>query len=327
MSSQPPKKGSAKVKDSEKTKKSDHNELLLKEIMAMGGTEQDLELLKGIDSDSDSEIEGDDAHPKPQNKASKQTKSSQPDVALEVSLFSDRFMPEFKNELSDFMNSLFGSSKMNQQKMQLAAEEDEEDGKAGEGQSDEEGNGRSEDGWETEEEDNDSGDDSMDDLPQELKNIHAQLENRKRKAESGPSSTVSTSSKESKKLKTDQPMTGTTPTKQLKSDKKKGALADIQKQVSAILGSEKAPKKDTKAAAPPKASESATPSATKAKGSLNPTPASSSKKKKPAMAWKLGDGWNKGFEDEDDDVSITNKSKGSIQKNTMKHTKAKSGRK
>ncbi|KAI8363480.1 hypothetical protein B0O80DRAFT_14378 [Mortierella sp. GBAus27b] len=95
MSSQPPKKGSAKVskvKDSEKTKKSDHNELLLKEIMAMGGTEQDLELLKGIDSDSDSEIEGDDAHPKPQNKASKQTKSSQPDVALEVSLFSDRFM-------------------------------------------------------------------------------------------------------------------------------------------------------------------------------------------------------------------------------------------
>ncbi|KAK3813063.1 MAG: hypothetical protein J3Q66DRAFT_347298 [Benniella sp.] len=90
MSPQPQKTNPPKAKRAvgadKAKKKSDQNELLLKEIMAMGGSEQDLELLKDIDSDS--EIEGDNDQTKTQqsknSKRSKPSKAADPTVEVKI---------------------------------------------------------------------------------------------------------------------------------------------------------------------------------------------------------------------------------------------------
>ncbi|KAF9353837.1 hypothetical protein BGX34_011347 [Mortierella sp. NVP85] len=325
MSPRPQKTNPPKAKKAVGTekakKKSDQNEILLKEIMAMGGSEQDLELLKDIDSDS--EIEGDNDQTKTQQtKNSERSKASKAGPTVE---------PELKNELASFMKSLFGSNKIDHKQVELASDEE---GEEEEGSSTD----QSGDGWETEEDvgdeedknqdEDDSGHDSMDDLPQELKDIHAQLESRKRKAESDVPTVSSDASKDAKRLKSEQRPSAPTPAKPSKSKKpllveEKNTLKDVQKQVSAIL--ETHGQKGQKKQAKPTVTPSST-AATSAKGTTT-SKAGVSKKKKPAMAWKLGDGWNKGFENEDDNTSVKTKRGTNVQKNKMKQAKPKGNRK
>ncbi|KAG0022939.1 hypothetical protein BGZ80_010776 [Entomortierella chlamydospora] len=314
MSPQVQQKGASKAKkpavDSSVEKKTlDENEVLMKEILAMGGSEQDLELLKGIDTDS--EIDEDKAAVKKQSKKGTSAKKTLTSEAIDE--------PKLKNEVANFMKTLFGSALMDRKKIEIAAEE--EDGEE-EQDDDEDDENQSEGSWETEEEEevnndsdegNDSGHDSMDDLPQELKDINALLDNRKRKADSEPkSSPPFTPAKVPKKAKTEisspsveaQQSKKLQSTKALVADKKKGALVDIQKQVSVILGKPepKSAKKDTKVAEPSKSKAASVELKPKAKAATTQSkPKTTAATSAPAkVAWKLGDGWSKAFEDEED---------------------------
>ncbi|KAG0264490.1 hypothetical protein BG011_006654 [Mortierella polycephala] len=305
----PGKAGVSKTKDG-----SSKENRLLDEILAMGGSEQDLELLDGIDSGSEIEDGGNDSdsdsvrdkssigniqQDKKRERRNTVTKSATSGLVEE---------PGLKNEVASFMKSLFGSALVDYTKMDLAAEEeDDEEKESDKDQEQDEDNNenQSEEGWETEGSANDSGDDSMDDLPQELKDIAAQLDSRKRKADSTTTTAViPTPAKKIKKIKTDTAVvqtinaTMTTTSNQAKTEKKK-ELSKVQEQMSAILGKPS-----------PKAKKVVTVSSTaagvsKAKASL------SKSSKKPT--WKLGDGWSKGFEEEEDDSSgarMSNKIKG-----------------
>ncbi|KAF9112658.1 hypothetical protein BGX27_003003 [Mortierella sp. AM989] len=304
-------KGKKPVGNNNEKKFLDENEVLMKEILAMGGSEQDLELLKGIDTDSEieEEIESEKKHIKKSVSAKKSSTSTSEPVDE----------PKLKSEVANFMKTLFGSALAAHEVMSDEEEKDED----GDDQVD--GN-QSEGSWETEEEDNDegddSGDDSMDDLPQELKDINAQLESKKRKADSAPAPTSITPAKAVKKAKIETPVVQkakkTTPAKSPDTDKKKGTLVNIQKQVSALIGKPepKPAKKESKpteltkskalAGQKPKTTTTSKPTATKVKTTtLEPKKA----------AWKLGDGWSKAFEDEKDVDNVSN-SKG--KKNTQK---------
>ncbi|KAF8935212.1 hypothetical protein BGZ58_005167 [Dissophora ornata] len=314
MSSQTLKKISLKAKMSTSKDKAqkdvEKHEQFMKEILAMGGSKQDLELLEGIDSDS--EIEGDVDNGNENQDHSKQVKNKLPKSKSSKSEVTVE--PKLQTELAIFMKSLFGSAKMDHRKMDLAAEEEEEEEEEvemddnGEQEDDVE---HSEGSWETEDDEEnaeDSGDDSMDDLPQELKEIHAQLEGKKRKAESTPSSPAT--AKPSKKSKADNLSSVSAPTKKplpvgtaLEKTGKR-ALKDIQKQVSVIL---KKPEQQTAAKKDSKGSTKITVPKTKPSTSA---PAKNAAKSKSAPSsstgvstgWKLGDGWSKAFEDEEDDV-------------------------
>ncbi|KAG0363946.1 hypothetical protein BGZ54_007935 [Gamsiella multidivaricata] len=322
MSSKLSAKASAKVKKAagqDKGKKGlGHDDLLMQEIIAMGGSKQDLELLQGIDSDS--EIEEVDDNQKQIKQKSKKSSKLETDVE-----------PELKNELTSFMKSLFGSAKMNHGKIDLAVEEEEDEEELEEEpEGESEGDHDSSEGeWETEEEEeeedaqrdgaaDDSGDDSMDDLPQELKDIHAQLGSRKRKSESATASTSSTTTKPAKKIKTGV-VPAHTPAKKTEAPKHsagpdkatKGAPKDVQKQISATLG-----KPAQKPVAKKTGAVKAAPASTKPKSKNESAKATPGSLKKPAVTWKLGDGWSKGFEDMLDDGDT-----GKGTKNTQKNKK------
>ncbi|KAF9967367.1 hypothetical protein BGZ70_009829 [Mortierella alpina] len=273
--------------------KAPHNDLLMSEILAMGGSEQDLELINGVDSgseiegdDSDSGNESIDAQVKPMAKSSKLTgkkKSSASEQAEE---------PGLKNEVASFMKSLFGSALIDSQKMDQAAVEEDDEQEEEEGASGDEN--QSQGSWATDEEgeDADSGDDSMDDLPQELKDIAAQLNDKKRKADEVPSAT--SASKLAKKSK--EPVAVST----AKATPKKSDLKSVQKKVSAILaqpGKKTLKTKETAVATKPKATgKMAAKSKPKSQAASKKVISKKSTSKKPA--WKLGDGWSKALEDE-----------------------------
>ncbi|KAF9189684.1 hypothetical protein BGZ50_000632 [Haplosporangium sp. Z 11] len=306
------KAGMGKAKD-----ESNKDSLLIKEILAMGGSEQDLDLLRDIDSGSEMEDGGNDnASDSVRNKSSiekiqqdkKREKWNTGTKSVASELVEE---PGLKNEVASFMKSLFGSALMDYTKMGLAAEEDDDEEKANEDeeQDEDEDNdeNQSEEDWETEESADDSGDDSMDDLPQELKDIAAQLDNRKRKADSATTTTVtSTPAKAMKKNKIDTPVVRTTNVtvkitssgnNQAKTEKEK-ELSRVQEQVSTILGRPS-----------PKAKKVTTVSSTATEVSKAKAPLSKSSKK---PTWKLGDGWSKGFEDDDESngARMSNKTKG-----------------
>lgn len=221
------------------------------------------------------------------------------------------------------MKSLFGNALMDPKKMNEATEEDEDDNyddnmEELEGESEQDVG--SEGSWETEDEENvnsedDSGHDSMDDLPEELKVIAAQLEDKKRKSDPLPD-TPAKKNKTGSKMNTATPrsktsIVSTEPRSAEKSLKAK-KLVDVKKQVSAMLNkpAEKpsapalAPasaKKSTKSVAPPKDIKRA-----KTKTASTKSLASSSA----GPGWKLGDGWSKGFEDSDEDILSSKTKKG-----------------
>ncbi|KAF9175880.1 hypothetical protein BGX21_009268 [Mortierella sp. AD011] len=334
MSPQVQQKGASKAKkpamDSSVEKKTlNENEVLMKEILAMGGSEQDLELLKGIDTDS--EIDEDETTVKKQSKKGASAKKTSTSEVVDE--------PKLKSEVANFMKTLFGSALMDRKKIEIAAEEEDSEEEQDDDKDDE---NQSEGSWETEEEEevnndsdggDDSGHDSMDDLPQELKDINAlldNLDNRKRKADSElKSSPAFTPAKLPKKAKTEtsspsveaQQAKKLQSTKALAADKKKGALVNIQKQVSAILGKPepKSAKKDTKVAEPSKLKATSVGLKPKAKAATTQfKPKTTAATSAPAkVAWKLGDGWSKAFEDEED-VDNFSKSKGKGKKNTQK---------
>ncbi|KAG0019690.1 hypothetical protein BGZ81_009626 [Podila clonocystis] len=273
----------------------------------MGGSAQDLELLNDIDSGS--EIEGEEDTPSKPKSAKKTKASTGRDVEE----------PGLKNEVANFMKSLFGNALMDPKKMNEAAEEDgncDDDMEELEDGSESDQDVGSEGSWETEEDINsedDSGHDSMDDLPEELKVIAAQLEDRKRK--SAPQTDTP-----AKKSKIESTKDTATPSKKsivnteprsTEKDLKARKLVDVKKQVSAMLGKPSAtpsipastpvPVKKSTKAAPPKDIKRA-----KAKNTSTKPLASSSA----GPGWKLGDGWSKGFEDSDDDISSSKKTKG-----------------
>ncbi|KAF9327858.1 hypothetical protein BG006_008904 [Podila minutissima] len=281
------------------------DDVLMKEILAMGGSAQDLELLNDIDSGS--EIEGEEDTPsKP--KSTKKTKAS-PSRDVEE--------PGLKNEVASFMKSLFGNALMDPKKMNEEAEEDDgddgdddmeelEDG----GESDQDVG--SEGSWETEEDVNsedDSGHDSMDDLPEELKVIAAQLGDRKRKSSPVPDAPAKKTKTDSKKNTSTPSKTSIVKTEPRSTEKnlKAKKLVDVKKQVSAMLGK---PSAKTAAPAPvKKGSKSASSKdikGAKAKTAATKSLASSST----GPGWKLGDGWSKGFEDSEDDISSSKKTTG-----------------
>ncbi|KAG0318932.1 hypothetical protein BG000_004015 [Podila horticola] len=266
----------------------------------MGGSAQDLELLNDIDSGS--EIEGEEVTPsKP--KSAKKAKASPAGDAEE---------PGLKNEVASFMKSLFGNALMDPKKMNEAAEEEEEDDDDMEeledgGESDQDVG--SEGSWETEEDVNsgdDSGHDSMDDLPEELKVIAAQLEDKKRK-------TAPVSDTPAKKSKTESKKDTSTPAKKsvvTEKNLKAKELGDVKKQVSAMLGKPSA--KPSAPAPTPASVKKSTKSAPPKdiKGAKAKTTTKSSASSGASPGWKLGDGWSKGFEDSDDDISPSKKAKG-----------------
>ncbi|KAF9303667.1 hypothetical protein BGZ74_003293 [Mortierella antarctica] len=286
------------------------DDVLMKEILAMGGSAQDLELLNDIDSGS--EIEGEEDTPsKP--KSTKKTKASPSRDAEE---------PGLKNEVASFMKSLFGNALMDPKKMNEEAEEDDgddgdddmeelEDG----GESDQDVG--SEGSWETEEEVNsedDSGHDSMDDLPEELKVIAAQLEDRKRKSSPVPDTPAKKNKTENKKDTSTPPKTSIVNSEPRSTEKnlKAKKLVDVKKQVSAMLG-----KPSTKPAAPApapvkKSSKSASSKDIKGAKAKTAKTAATKSLASPSTGpgWKLGDGWSKGFEDSDDDISSSKKTTG-----------------
>ena len=202
------------------------------------------------------------------------------------SFFWTLSQPGLKNEVASFMKSLFGSALIDSQKMVQAAVE-EEDEQAEESDASDES--QSQEGWETDEEGEgaDSGDDSMDDLPQELKDIAAQLNDKKRKADDDPS--AASSSKLGKKSKKDLVAIPT-----LKPAPKKNDMKHVQKKVSAILAqpSKKTMKtKEMAVASKPKTTgKVATKSKPKLQAVSKKVISKKSASKKPA--WKLGDGWS-----------------------------------
>ncbi|KAF9082208.1 hypothetical protein BGX29_004003, partial [Mortierella sp. GBA35] len=133
------------------------DDLLMREILAMGGSEKDLELFRDIDSGSELEGEGDDSDSDNDDKKSKakavpvkkSTKKKKADPAEEE--------PGLKNEVASFMKSLFGSALMDSSKMNAAAEEEHDSDEAAEGaaHTDDEGSEGSEGDWATEEDDDD----------------------------------------------------------------------------------------------------------------------------------------------------------------------------
>ncbi|KAG0333037.1 hypothetical protein BG004_000999 [Podila humilis] len=338
-------KGAKKAKKSVETT----DDVLMKEILAMGGSEKDMELFNDIDSGS--EIEGDDndiRFSKAKVFKKKTRKEAPTDEAEE---------PGLRNEVATFMKSLFGKALMDPTKMSEAAIEDEEaedteddsEGELGD-QAEEEAVG-SESSWETEEEDDNaddaaadddhhSDDDSMDDLPDELKQIAAQLndKDRKRKADTAPATPTTTASPSAKKQKADTvkktpttlatkssiPTTKASNAPSEAKDKKK--LTDVKKQVSVILGKPltgrdksttqkkalamsigRATTTTTKTAVTKRVAVVAKKAvATKAEPSKNP-------------GWKLGDGWSKGFGDSDDDSAPTKQPATKEKKSVLNH--------
>ncbi|KAG0019569.1 hypothetical protein BGZ82_000112 [Podila clonocystis] len=273
----------------------------------MGGSAQDLELLNDIDSGS--EIEGEEDTPSKPKSAKKVKASTGRDVEE----------PGLKNEVANFMKSLFGNALMDPKKMNEAAEEDgnsDDDMEELEDGSESGQDVGSEGSWETEEDVNsedDSGHDSMDDLPEELKVIAAQLEDRKRKSDPQTDTPAKKSKMESKKdtaTPSKKSIVNTEP-RSTEKDLKARKLVDVKKQVSAMLGKPSAkpsvpaptpaPVKKSTKSAPPKDIKGA-----KTKSASTKPLASSSA----GPGWKLGDGWSKGFEDSDDDISSSKKTKG-----------------
>ncbi|KAF9559814.1 hypothetical protein EC968_006471 [Mortierella alpina] len=278
--------------------KASHNDLLMSEILAMGGSEQDLELVNGVDSGS--EIEGDESDSDDDiidqlNKITK-TKSKSQATGRKKSGASDQLEePGLKNEVASFMKSLFGSALIDSQKMDraLVEEEDEQD-EAGDSNDDDEN--LSQGSWETDEEaeeDPDSGDDSMDDLPQELKDIAAQLNDKKRKADD-VSSATSTTAKLAKKSKKE-PIAIATANPAAKPASKANDIKNVQKKVSAILAQPGKKTIKTKAAAVATKPKATGKLASKSKPKLQAVSKKSASKK---PSWKLGDGWSKALEDE-----------------------------
>ncbi|KAG0320770.1 hypothetical protein BGZ99_004312 [Dissophora globulifera] len=312
MSRPPSKKNTYKSKKpaskGKATGTSAEDELLMKEILAMGGSKDDLDLLAGIDSESDAEAEN---KQKDKPKKSSTGKSASVEVAVE---------PELKHELASFMKSLFGSANLDRKQMALAAEEEEEaleeeeEQQSDDEEQDIEGE-RSEGEWETDEDaegaddaGDESGDDSMDDLPPELKSIHEQLESRKRKADTGAAVVAAVPSK---KVKPSAP--AATPASTSKALTKKSAgLKDVQKQLSNIYDKLAKPAQPTAAVKSKAATPvlKATPAAPKAKNTPKQKPAPAASKNKAGLgSWKLGDGWSKSFEDEKDEEVVSKKSK------------------
>ncbi|KAF9429028.1 hypothetical protein BGZ76_001949 [Entomortierella beljakovae] len=333
---------------SKETKTQSKHDILMKEILAMGGSEKDLDLLKGIDTDSESESEKEEEEEEAESKK-KQIKNSTKKASKSEPVVDE---PELKNEIASFMKSLFGSASIDVNMMSI--EEEEED-------VEEVDEDQSEGSWETEDdeeveaeeddeeekdatgnESDDSGDDSMDDLPQELKELNALLDNKKRKAEAvaevDKAPALSASSKPQKKAKTEpvpkappqkktaqsvkaaQPIKAVQPAKSPTSEKnkkKKGIIADIQKEVSSMMGvpvpvPAPAPvpqkkEKDSKSKPSPKSKipEKAT-NKKKSKSSNGSAPTVPVSKK---ATWNLGDAWSKAFEDEEDVAESNNKSK------------------
>ncbi|CAO3568937.1 unnamed protein product [Mortierella alpina] len=272
--------------------KAPHSDLLMSEILAMGGSEQDLELVNGVDSGS--EIEGDDSDSGDESvdtPVKSKAKSSKATGKKKSSASEQAEEPGLKNEVASFMKSLFGSALIDSQKMDQAAVE-EDDEQEDEGASSDEN--QSQGSWETDEEgeDADSGDDSMDDLPQELKDIAAQLNDKKRKADDVPS--AASTSKLAKKSKEPIAAATATPTP------KKSDLKNVQKKVSAILaqpGKKALKTKETAVATKSKASgKLAAKSKPKLQAASKKVISKKSTSKKPA--WRLGDGWSKALEDE-----------------------------
>ncbi|KAF9415906.1 hypothetical protein BGZ94_010356 [Podila epigama] len=290
----------------------------------MGGSEKDLELLDDIDSGS--EIEGDQEPRKAAGKVQKKKTKKASDS-------KDVVEPELKNEVAQFMKSLFGGALGKTPVMEdtIGDEDEDEEEMDGNGSSGQEEEG-SQDGWETEEDgdeaeeagdskkgqgkkvpppkDDDSDNDSMDDLPQELKEIAAQLENRKQKS---VETTVGT--KKPKVVKSAGMSSDTSPSSLSTSQKRKAdQLDDVKKQISTMLTKPKkkqaivAERKD-KLGLDKKKSEKIK---TKAESSKSPLASKSSQK---SPGWKLGDGWSKGFEDSDDETPVpARKGSGSIKK-------------
>ncbi|KAI1312986.1 hypothetical protein EDD11_002807 [Mortierella claussenii] len=351
MSFQAHKQGANKPKTSSKDiKKADQdpNDVLMKEILAMGGSKEDMDLLQGIDSDSEVvELDQEETSPTIKKQDKKKSAKASKTAAVEE--------PELKNEVANFMKSLFGSALMDHKKVaQKVEDEDEGDENVdmADNGSGDDNDGQSEESWETEEEvnddeneaeeaaddsDGDSGDDSMDDLPQELKEINAQLENRKRGiastsksvASSTPAKKVKTEASSpsapsapvsAKKTPTTRPVTTVSSATDKKS-KNKNTLADVQKEVSVMLGKKpevKAATKDkfatsTASKAKPFAAAAASKPKSKSASASSTTKSTASSNNK--TTWKLGDGWSAAFEDDDldmDALATSNK------KNTQK---------
>ncbi|KAF9915025.1 hypothetical protein BX616_007087 [Lobosporangium transversale] len=303
----------------------------MKEILAMGGSKEDLELLNGIDSDSGEEPE--ESNDKNTEQAGKKPKKNKP---FESSMAEE---PELKNEVADFMKSLFGSVHMDHKKMSLAAEleADEDEGEDGEenGKNDEseargdpEEENQSDGTWETDEsedvdEGNDSGSDSMDDLPQELKAINRMLDEKKRKSESTSSPSMLSQPLKKAKVKANSlPEKATIPVSSVTKEKK-NVLIDIKKQLSTILA--KSEGKSEKKFKETSASSKVTPTTSAAsKQKLKPKNAATASISKASsstkVTWNLGDGWSKAFENELDDETFS-KSKNKRQKKHQKRHK------
>ncbi|KAG0201226.1 hypothetical protein BGX28_005904 [Mortierella sp. GBA30] len=282
-------------------KSSASHDLLMNEILAMGGSEQDLELLNDIDSGSEIEC-GDESDSDDDQKQTKSKTAVQSSKATGKKTFGKNkpgtseqdVEPGLKNEVASFMKSLFGTALMDSNKMGQAAEEEEDEEEMEEANRSDDDN-QSEGSWETEEEENginDSGDDSMDDLPQELKDITAQLD-KKRKAD--VALPAPSSSKPTKKSKKERESAVAIPASITSA--KKNDIKNVQKQVSAILSQPGKKTKQTKgavAAQVPKAKKAAikTPTTSSSKKSIK------AKKGTKKPTWKLGDGWSKALEDD-----------------------------
>ncbi|KAF9942863.1 hypothetical protein BGZ67_009957 [Mortierella alpina] len=273
--------------------KAPHNDLLMSEILAMGGSEQDLELVNGVDSGSEIEGEESDGGDEDMNEQVKTKAKNSNATGKKKSGASEQLdEPGLKNEVASFMKSLFGSALIDSQKLDQAVVEEEDEQEEAGASSDDNQSQRS---WETDEEGEgvDSGDDSMDDLPQELKDIAAQLSDKKRKADDGPSAT--SASKLAKKAKKEPVAVS-----EVKPAPKKNDLKKVQKTVSAILaqpGKKTIKTKETAVATKPKATgKLATKTKPKLQAASKKVISKKSASKKPA--WKLGDGWSKALEDE-----------------------------
>lgn len=219
------------------------------------------------------------------------------------------------------MKSLFGNALMDPKKMNEAAEEDDnndDDDMEELGEDESEQDMGSEGSWETEEEENinsedDSGHDSMDDLPEELKVIAAQLEDRKRKPDALPD-TPAKKNKTGSKMNTatsgsKTSIVSTEPRSETNLKAKK--LVDVKKQVSALLN-KPAVKSSAPAStpAPSKKSTKSAPSKDIKRAKANTASTKSSASSSASPGWKLGDGWSKGFEDSDEDILSSKTKKG-----------------
>ncbi|KAF9583363.1 hypothetical protein BGW38_009672 [Lunasporangiospora selenospora] len=320
-------------------KPNDAGEAFLNEILALGGSKQDMDLLNDIDSDSELEVEEEESTQiknVAQSSSKKKTKGSEAIVE-----------PGLTKEVATFMKSLFGKSLANtEQAAQVEEEEEEEE----EWESDDDG--ASNGSWESIEEDmdesndiqaDDSGDDSMDDLPDELRNI-ASILNKKEtetkqkmtssaKTESNPPSNKKQSSTETKKVKKESTIPPSK--KQAEITKKAKSSTGVQKTSSAST-TKISPDMGSKLSAIASAAAESRQVSKKRKGPDVDEP----RKKKQAKAspptkkvdttkqWSLGDGWNKAFEDDSDDDNHKSgskkaKNKGNNAKKKVQHTQGK----